>query len=107
MRATLEMANADANEQSVPGVRWRRKAACKEILLTAPMIDAAAVDATAKGVLYRENLIDEGSVCDLDSEAGREVDVPGMVLPVGLPSWVSESSCFVIPTEARHFFAAP
>lgn len=77
------MANPDANEQSVPGVRWRRKA---KMLLTAPMIDAAAVDATAKGILYRENLIDEGLVCDLDSEADREGDVPGIVLPVGLPS---------------------
>jgi hypothetical protein len=56
------------------------------MLLTAPMIDAAAVDATAKGILFRENLIDEGLVCDLDSEADREGDVPGIVLPVRLPS---------------------
>jgi hypothetical protein len=38
------------------------------------MIDAAAVDATAKGILSRENVIDEGLVCDLDSEADREYD---------------------------------
>jgi hypothetical protein len=38
------------------------------------MIDAAAVDATAKRILSRENLIDEGLVCDLDSEADREYD---------------------------------
>ena len=44
------------------------------------MIDAAAVDATAKGVLSRENLIDEGLLCGLDSEADREGDVPGIVV---------------------------
>jgi hypothetical protein len=49
------------------------------MFLTTPMIDAAAVDATAKGVLSRENLIDEGLLCDLDSEADREGDVPGIV----------------------------
>jgi hypothetical protein len=41
------------------------------MFLTTPMIDAAAVDATAKGILSGENLIDEGLVCDLDSEADR------------------------------------
>ena len=100
--ATLEMANRDANEQSVPGVRWRRKAACKKMFLTAP-IDAAAVDATAKGLWSTVNLIDEGLVCDLDSEADQEGDVPGIVLSVGLPCSVGEFSCFVIPAETRRF----
>jgi hypothetical protein len=67
------------------------------------MIDAAVVDATAKGILSRENLIDEGLLCDLDSEADREGDVPGIVLSIGLRSWVSEFSCVVIPPEARRF----
>jgi hypothetical protein len=44
------------------------------MFLTTPMIDAAAVDATAKGILSRENVIDEGLVCGLDSEADREYD---------------------------------
>ena len=69
MRCNPGDANPDANEQSVPGVRWRRKAASRE-----NVFDAAAVDATAKRILSRENLIDEGLVCDLDSEADREYD---------------------------------
>jgi len=39
------------------------------MFLTTPMIEAAAVDATAKGVWPRENLIDEGLLCGLDSKA--------------------------------------
>jgi len=50
------------------------------MFLTTPMIEAAAVDATAKGVWPRENLIDEGLLCGLDSKADRERDVPGIVV---------------------------
>lgn len=40
------------------------------MFLMTPRIDTAAVDATAKAILSRENVIDES----LDSEADREYD---------------------------------